>query len=184
MKIKQCVVIILVFTSQLAVCGDKSVLSDLKKIPVNAYDSGKIKLESVALAMQFMNQSDIAPRLDVIEDKGMLGVRVEMHESARYMTDERCKGYFDHRMNERIDITRIPKLLWPNLNEQQSSTVMNELFVTIRLVARENNSFVVSCTKNLAQIKEKIDEGNESSSSSVKRFKNSSSGIYKRIQRR
>lgn len=155
MKNKILLAIILLCTSTISVAESTSIISKLKRTPLTAYDSAKFKLESLTLIWGLMEEEKRSSKklsFNIIEKNQMLGLEVLMNIKAKEMSDENCSKGINEFAKKLVNPTKIPKILWPQLNEKEQISVLDELFVRLTLTAKENNSFNLSCEKKLSQI--------------------------------
>jgi len=152
MTYRKAIAVLLLVVPTATFAGSQTVLSTLQQTPLTAYEAGKSRLESLALIIEIAgSKKKDVPRFDVIEKNGLLGVEVTGTEKASKMSDSYCLKKLQ-KLNKTFDTNKIPRILWPSLNKEQSSKVMNELFITLTMKAKENSSFSLSCTKTLAQL--------------------------------
>lgn len=155
MNLRKIPLALFMVVSPLAFAADTSVINVLKSTPLTAYEAGKFKLESLALIVGIaQKKKKDAINFNVIEKRGMLGVEIKTAESARNMSDSNCDNELK-KLSGKLDVNKIPGILWPNLVREQKIKVMSELFVTLTLEAEENNTFSISCTKTLSQLAKK-----------------------------
>jgi len=151
-KFKTALPILLLALPMTTFASDKSIISSLQNTQLTAYEAGKFRLESLAVIAEIAGEKKRnSPKFTVLEKNGLLGVEVKGPEKASKMTDSYCQAKLQE-LNKIFDISKAPRILWPNLNADQSSKIMNELFITLTMEAKENSSFTLSCTKTLANL--------------------------------
>jgi hypothetical protein len=81
----------------------------------------------------------------------MLGIEIVGPAKASKMSDQICENYLSS-FNDKFKVNKVPKILWPNLSDEKSLRIMDEIFVELTMQAEENSSLIVSCTKTLTQL--------------------------------
>jgi hypothetical protein len=152
MKLKTVTVAICLVVSPIIMAKDSSIINQLQQTPLTAYEAGKFKLESLALILGIAGEKKSGfPEFNVIEQNGMLGIEIVGPAKASKMSDQGCENYLSG-FNDKFKVNKVPKILWPNLSDEKSLKIMDELFVKLTMQAEENSSFTVSCIKTLTQL--------------------------------
>ncbi|OEE69813.1 hypothetical protein A1OO_03260 [Enterovibrio norvegicus FF-33] len=131
-----------------------SVLDSLKSQPLTSYEAGKNLLTSFAMLMnttKSFKKDDDMPYFEVLDESDQLGVEITLQQRTKKISNDFCNTRLSE-LNKFTAHANLPKILWPNLSEDEALDIKNELFIKLTLVAEENKNFKMSCSKRLNEL--------------------------------